>query len=86
MTYNGWANYETWNVSLWIANDYPLYTAARAYSQTHRDATYMGFVRSHIHTDKAKNNGTLRTPDGVQWNGWKINHQELDDFIKELGE
>lgn len=25
MAYNGWTNYETWNVNLWIDNDYPLY-------------------------------------------------------------
>ena len=26
--YNGWRNYETWNVALWLANDVPLYNAA----------------------------------------------------------
>ena len=25
MTYNGWTNYETWNVNLWLANDEPMY-------------------------------------------------------------
>ena len=28
-TYNGWTNYETWNVALWIGNDQDLYTEAR---------------------------------------------------------
>ena len=25
MSYQGWANYETWNVALWFGNDEPLY-------------------------------------------------------------
>lgn len=27
MTYNGWKNYATWNVVLWIDNEEPLYRA-----------------------------------------------------------
>jgi len=26
MDYNGWTNYGTWNVNLWIDNDYDVYT------------------------------------------------------------
>jgi hypothetical protein len=25
MSYNGWSNYETWNVSLWLNNEQPTY-------------------------------------------------------------
>lgn len=28
ISYNGWENYETWNVALWINNEYGLYTFA----------------------------------------------------------
>ena len=28
-TYNGWANYETWNVALWIDNEQGTYEEAR---------------------------------------------------------
>jgi hypothetical protein len=31
MEYNGWKNRETWNVALWLGNDYPTYQAAQGY-------------------------------------------------------
>ena len=31
MECNGWKNRETWNVALWIGNDYPTYRASQGY-------------------------------------------------------
>ena len=69
-TYNGWANYETWNVALWIGNDEALYRSARqCYS-------YQDFLNRY--SDDSE------TPDGVKFNDSNINHVEMDDMMEEL--
>ena len=45
MSYNGWRNYETWNVALWIDNEQSTYSEARemvreAYDDTDEDQTH----------------------------------------------
>jgi len=81
-TYEGWANYHTWNVALWISNDEALYNEARNYSSRYVNvdvATYSTFVAeamSDIWGDI--------TPDGVSWTDPTLDHAELDDFIRGL--
>jgi hypothetical protein len=36
--YNGWSNYETWNVALWIDNDWGMYTHRQEMAQDAWDA------------------------------------------------
>lgn len=53
--YNGYADWTTWNVCLWIGNDYSLYQIAR------RCKDYDQFVAMVADFDSAK------TPDGAKW-------------------
>tara|TARA_B100000212_G_scaffold328327_1_gene292489 strand:- start:582 stop:884 length:303 start_codon:yes stop_codon:yes gene_type:complete len=74
-TYNGWTNYETWNVSLWIGNDEGLYNIAREY----RHLGYSAFANLMMDIlDSAA------TPDGVAWNDDALNICELDEMMEEL--
>ena len=68
-TYNGWTNYETWNVALWMDNDYGNYLKAR------ESKNYKEFL-SKLHKQP--------TGDGVSWTDPKLNIQELDEKITEL--
>ena len=74
-TYNGWTNYETWNVSLWIGNDEGLYHIAREY----RHIGYKAF--SEMMMEMGEDNATL---DGVKWDDSNLNYCELDEMMAEL--
>jgi hypothetical protein len=71
ISYNGWENYETWNVALWINNDEGLYDIAR------RCDDYQDFV-------DAVEGLISKTPDGVSFTDPKVNviqiNSDLFDF------
>jgi len=69
--YNGCANYQTWNVQLWIANDEGLYNFAKGCSD------YAEFVEG------MREDGCLETADNVAWNDSGINMDELKEFWDE---
>ena len=72
-TYNGWTNYETWNVSLWLGNDEGLYEIAKGY----RRHGYKSL--SHMLMEFSP-----KTPDGVKWNDSNLNICELNEMLEEL--
>lgn len=73
-TYNGWANYETWNVALWLGNDEGLYHLARGY----RHHGYKSL--SHVLVELYGTN----TPDGVNWQDSELDITELNEMLEEL--
>lgn len=74
-TYNGYANYQTWNVCLWISNDEGLHHfAARSKSYDH----FKSGLREY-----ASNSLAYETPDGVSWNDSAVNLAEMKEFWTE---
>jgi len=84
--YNGWKNYETWNVALWIANDPGLYNIAigcKDYTEYCRRMSE--FLGAEMHEEDSKYRYVKAfTLDGVSWRSDKLDINALNDFIKGL--
>ena len=70
-SYNGWENYETWNVALWINNDEALYLTAMECGDydTFKD-TVCEFM--------------TQTPDGVRFDDPAVNVIQLDSDVFDI--
>ena len=74
--YNGWTNYETWNVAMWLTSDPEGYELCKH----HRD-------RGNYYADVAvelTNRGITQTPDGVLFWSPAIDTEALDAMLYEL--
>ena len=67
---NGWKNYETWNVSLWIQNDETLYNLALA------SAGFQTFI------SWLTESGIDATQDGVKW--VDADYSEVQSMFNEM--
>lgn len=83
---NGYKNYETWNVSLWILNDEFLYNAAVACVTycTEDDTPWAKFQRCMMEGQIGKFLG--QTGDGVAWNDPEIDDQRMNDLLLTLAD
>jgi hypothetical protein len=73
-TYNGWTNYKTWNVALWIQND----ESFQDYIQENDICCYEDLLEAIYDC------GSKETPDGVKWNDPEINRVELNSDLFDL--
>lgn len=79
-TYNGWQNRSTWNVSLWIANEYNLYTEAVEFMKDYKGRKpYKDFI-AYLGLEEEK------TPDGIKWLSSELDYRALNSFMNEFRE
>jgi hypothetical protein len=68
--YNGWKNWSTWNVALWLANDEGLYKISRRFV-SYKD------LANHLQNECYN----AMTPDGVLWNAEELDTYALDEWL-----
>lgn len=81
-TFNGWSNYETWNVALYIQNEYAMYQQALRYKQQCERLD-----EPVDYCDFADILGLLfgsHTGDGVAWTDTRLDTDELDELLMDL--
>lgn len=76
--YQGWANYETWNVALIINNEYKLYLSACDFMKLYKGVTpYKSWVEHAGLSDK-------ETLDSVAYISDTLSYAELNQMMKGL--
>lgn len=68
-TYNGWKNWATWNVALWLGNDEFLYKLSRR------------FVSFKDLANHLENAGMFATPDGASFKDEDLDTYSLDEWL-----
>ena len=81
--YNGWRNWETWNVALWISNDMGLYSIAQNFK--YEDDPYMEFKKWMLVEDRPTYEKQLcyQTPDGALYWDEVVDTSAINEMIKE---
>ena len=85
-TYNGYANYETWNLMLWMHNEEDLYNALHGNMTVYaRCGASIADIQYIFRSAITRKYGQPITPDGVSVDDDKVDWREIkkclmDDF------
>ena len=72
-TYNGWTDWTTWNVALWIRNEESIYNVA---AECEDYVEFLWEMQAMI--------GSFATPDGADWG--EANIEEMNEVIEEISD
>ena len=75
-THLGWKNFATWNVALWLFNEYPLYCATKGHK---------GYATPYLSLREALKQtfGYIKTTDGISLWSSELDIKALDEAINE---
>jgi hypothetical protein len=71
-TYNGYANYATWNVSMYLTNDEGLYNLVKRFDSWEKCKEALGWY------------GVTKTCDDISFDDPDLDIDELDEMLAEL--
>ena len=80
-TYNGYTNYETWNVMLWLYNEEHLYSELRSMLRPYKGCGIGVGDVCYIFRKLFHNGETSATPDGVWLDDKKIDWRQIRRLI-----
>ena len=85
--YNGWKNYATWNVALWLNNDEDMNYQVERFNRCVPlyGSTYAGFITHFAALDRGKISPCGETPDGVAWLDDTLDYAALNRVVTEVG-
>ena len=87
--YNGWANYETWNVALYLDNDEGIYNfmlEGLRHLLAERNDDWTGISLQELRELVQNAFRGDSTPDGVRLNHSEIDWSEISDKLLEMAE